>query len=190
MLSRSVLSDCLQPHGLWPFSHSPLSMGFPRQEYWNALSFRTPGDLPSPGIEPMPLASPTLAERFLTMVSPGMPSYLPVTLLILLQLYWLSSSFSGFHCHFCKTGIIRPSLLTSQSCQKNEMKQLRHQNSELLKLSARGWFVGTFAAVKCCSDCPEYLSGGLTLGRQLCSLCHRKWRNKAVFAHTQPSGML
>ena len=86
----------------------------------------------------------------------------------------LSSSFSGFHCHFCKTGIIRPSLLTSQSCQKNEMKQLRHQNSELLKLSARGWFVGTFAAVKCCSDCPEYLSGGLTLGRQLCSLCHRK----------------
>ena len=30
----------------------PLSMGFPRQEYWNGLSFPSPGDLPDPGIEP------------------------------------------------------------------------------------------------------------------------------------------
>jgi len=27
-------------------------MGFSRQEYWNGLPFPSPGDLPSPGIEP------------------------------------------------------------------------------------------------------------------------------------------
>ena len=31
----------------------PLSMGFPRQEYQNGLSFPTSGDLPDPGMEPM-----------------------------------------------------------------------------------------------------------------------------------------
>ena len=31
---------------------APLSMGFPRQEYWSRLPFSTPGDLPDPGIEP------------------------------------------------------------------------------------------------------------------------------------------
>ena len=41
----------------------PLSMGFPRQEYWSGLPFSSPGDLPNPGIEPL---SPVLAGRFLT----------------------------------------------------------------------------------------------------------------------------
>ena len=31
---------------------APLSMGFPRQEYWSGLPFPYPGDLPNPGIEP------------------------------------------------------------------------------------------------------------------------------------------
>ena len=34
----------------------PLSMGFPRQEYWSGLPFPSPGDLPNPGIKPMSLA--------------------------------------------------------------------------------------------------------------------------------------
>ena len=42
----------------------PLSMGFPRQEYWSELPFRPPGDLPDPGIEPASLASPALAGGF------------------------------------------------------------------------------------------------------------------------------
>ena len=33
-------------------SQPPLSMGFPRQEYWSRLSFPSPGDLPDTGIEP------------------------------------------------------------------------------------------------------------------------------------------
>ena len=31
---------------------APPSMEFFRQEYWNGLSFPSPGDLPDPGIEP------------------------------------------------------------------------------------------------------------------------------------------
>ena len=36
---------------------APLSMGFPRQEYWSGLPFPPPGDLPDPEIELMFLAS-------------------------------------------------------------------------------------------------------------------------------------
>ena len=45
---------------------SPLSMGFPRQEYWSGLLFPSPGDLPDPGIKPMAPASPVLAGGFFT----------------------------------------------------------------------------------------------------------------------------
>ena len=45
----------------WTVAHqAPLSMGFPRQEYWSGLPFPPPGDLPDPGIEP---GSPALAGR-------------------------------------------------------------------------------------------------------------------------------
>ena len=46
---------------------APLSMGFPKQEYWRRLPFPSPGDLPDPGIEPM---SPALAGRFFTTETP------------------------------------------------------------------------------------------------------------------------
>ena len=42
---------------------APLSMGFPRQEYWNELPIPPPGDLPDPEIEP---TSPELAGGFFT----------------------------------------------------------------------------------------------------------------------------
>ena len=45
---------------------APLSMEFPRQEYWSGLPFPTPGDLPDPGIEPASLAFSELAGRFPT----------------------------------------------------------------------------------------------------------------------------
>ena len=44
---------------------APLSMEFSRQEYWSGLPFRTPGDLPNPGIKLLSLTSPALAGRFL-----------------------------------------------------------------------------------------------------------------------------
>ena len=43
---------------------APLSMGFPRQEYWSGLPCPPPGDLPDPGIKPMSLMPPALAGRF------------------------------------------------------------------------------------------------------------------------------
>ena len=45
---------------------APLSMGFPRQEYWSGLPCPPPGDLPNPGIKPVSLMSPSLAGRFFT----------------------------------------------------------------------------------------------------------------------------
>ena len=54
---------------------APLSMRFPKQEHWSGLPFPSPGDLPDPGIEPASLASPSLAGRFLTTVTPGKPPY-------------------------------------------------------------------------------------------------------------------
>ena len=42
---------------------TPLSMGFPRQEYWTGLPYPSPGDLPDPRIEPR---SPALARGFVT----------------------------------------------------------------------------------------------------------------------------
>ena len=49
---------------LWTVGHqAPLSMGFPRQEYWSGLQCLSPGALPNPGIEP---TSPTLLADSLT----------------------------------------------------------------------------------------------------------------------------
>ena len=53
---------------LWTVTHQdpPLSMEFPRQEYWSGLPFPTPEDLPDPGIKPSFLVSPALAGGFFT----------------------------------------------------------------------------------------------------------------------------
>ena len=66
------MSDSATP---WTVAYqAPLSMGFSRQEYWSGLPFPSPGDLPSPGIEPV---SPALAGRFFTTVPPGkQPRYI------------------------------------------------------------------------------------------------------------------
>ena len=40
---------------------APLSMGLSRQEDWGGLPLQTPGGL-DPGVEPVSLASPTLAS--------------------------------------------------------------------------------------------------------------------------------
>ena len=52
---------------------APLSMGFPKQEYWSGLPFPAPGDLPNPGIELTSLVSPALAVDSLPLASPGKP---------------------------------------------------------------------------------------------------------------------
>ena len=62
------MSDSATP---WTVAHkAPLSMGFPRLEYWSGLPFPTPGDLPDSGIEPM---SPALSGGFFTTDPPEKP---------------------------------------------------------------------------------------------------------------------
>ena len=52
---------------------APLSMAFSRQDYWSGLPFSTPGNLPNPGIEPIFLMSPALADIFFTTAPLGKP---------------------------------------------------------------------------------------------------------------------
>ena len=48
--SHSVRFDSLATP--WTVAHqSPLSMGFPRQEYWSGLPLSSPGDLPNSGMK-------------------------------------------------------------------------------------------------------------------------------------------
>ena len=55
----------------WTVAHQvPLSMGFPRQQYWSGLLFPSPGDFPDPGIKP---ASPALRADALLSEPPGNP---------------------------------------------------------------------------------------------------------------------
>ena len=67
MLSCSVVSDSLWPHGLHQAS---LSMGLSRQEYWSDLPCPSPGDLPDPGIELLSFASFALGSGFFTIAIP------------------------------------------------------------------------------------------------------------------------
>ena len=51
---------------------APPSMEYSRQEYWNGLSFPSPGDFPNPGMEP---GSPTFRADALPSESLGNPNY-------------------------------------------------------------------------------------------------------------------
>ena len=58
----------------WTVAHqAPLSMGFPRQEYWNGLRFPPPGDLCDPGIEPK---SPSLPGGFFIIEPSRKPAHI------------------------------------------------------------------------------------------------------------------
>ena len=69
VLSHSVMSNSLQPHGLQPV-RLLCPWGFSRQEYWSGLSCPPPGDLPDPGIKPR---SPALKVVSLLSEPPGNP---------------------------------------------------------------------------------------------------------------------
>ena len=59
-------------------SQAPLSMGFPRREYWSGLPFPSPGDLPNPQIELESLASPFFFFFFLHLWHRQADSKLPL----------------------------------------------------------------------------------------------------------------
>ena len=73
LFTCSVVSDAFATP--WAVAHkAPLSIGFPRQDYWSGLPFPSPADLPDLGIKPV---SPALAGRFFTAEPPGKSPILP-----------------------------------------------------------------------------------------------------------------
>ena len=80
MLSVLTTCDCMLSHvRFFVALQAPLSMGFPRQEYWSGLPFPSPKDLLNLEIEPTSPASPALAGGFFTANPPGKPSLLLVS---------------------------------------------------------------------------------------------------------------
>ena len=69
LFNHSVLSVSFETPGTVAYQ-TPLSMGFPRQEYWSGLPILSPEDLRDPGIKPM---SPALQEDSLLLSHWGSP---------------------------------------------------------------------------------------------------------------------
>ena len=68
----SVMSDSFAT--TWTVARqAPLSMGFPRQEYWSGWPFPSPEDLSDPRIDPTSLECPALAGEFLATAPPKKP---------------------------------------------------------------------------------------------------------------------
>ena len=86
VLSGSVMSDSLRPHGLKP-ARLLCPWGFSRQEYQSGLSCPPPGDLLNLAIE---LRSPMLQVDSLLSEPPGKPKNTGVGSLSLLQRIFLT----------------------------------------------------------------------------------------------------
>ena len=81
-VSHSVVSDSLQPRGLYVAHQAPLFTEFSRQEYRSGLPFPSPGDLPNPGKPPLKTSALAVlnACRFLSCSMSSVPLPLPVLL--------------------------------------------------------------------------------------------------------------
>ena len=79
-----IIKTCVHPQllnyvqlfaTLWTvICHTPLSIGFSRQEYWSGLPFPPPEDLPDPGIKPKSHVSPALKVDSLLLSHQGSPN--------------------------------------------------------------------------------------------------------------------
>ena len=139
---------------LWTVAHQiPLSMGFPRQEYWSGLLFPSPGELPDPGIEPVSsaLVGSLIQTSWAGNICPQshvltplrsalatlalLPTPFPDLVLASESVHWLFSVLAGEHSgpDLCKAGPSCFSDLTSSV-------SLSHQEASisLFSLSVRG----------------------------------------------------
>ena len=85
---------------------APLSVGFPRQEYWSRLQCPPPGDLPDPGIKPtslclllwqagsLPPARPGILCNFLKSVSFTVSTYLYLFFYCVSSMVFISDFFN------------------------------------------------------------------------------------------------
>ena len=68
---------------LWTVAHqAPLSMGVPRQEYWNGLPCPSSRDLPDPRMEPLSLGASALQADSLPLSHQRSPRYVYVYIYI------------------------------------------------------------------------------------------------------------
>ena len=108
VLSVSVMSDSLRPHGLQPTrllcpwtiaQHAPLSMGILQERILKWVAMPSSGDLPNPGIESR---FPPLQAVSLPSEPPGKPRNTGVGSLSLLQRNFLAqdSNWGLLHCRW------------------------------------------------------------------------------------------
>ena len=72
----SLVSNSLQPHGLYVAHQAPLFMGFSRQKCRSDLPCPPPGDLPYPEIKLVSPVSPALQADFLPLSHWGSPMFM------------------------------------------------------------------------------------------------------------------
>ena len=105
----------------WTVTHqAPLSVEFPRQEYWSGLPVPTPGDFPDPEIKPASPTSPALAGKFFTTAPLGKPKMITVKPITISSLHIVT---------FCVCLIRTPRNLLSwqiSSIQCNIISNSRH----------------------------------------------------------------
>ena len=111
----------------WTVAHqAPLSMGFPRQEYWRGLPFPTSGNLPDLGIEPL---SPVLVGGYLTSTPYGKPIHIEV--------------------HFSSVTQLCPTLCNPMDCSMPGFP-IHHQLPCLLKLMFIKLVMPSNSVILCC----------------------------------------
>ena len=86
---------------------APLSMGFPRQEYWSVLPFLPPGDHPDPGIEPTSPAYPALRVDSLLLSQQGNSNIIHLSIYI----YIISSLSLYIYQYICDQWINKENIM-------------------------------------------------------------------------------
>ena len=136
---------------LWTVTcQAPLSVGCSRQEYQSGLPCHSPGDLRTPGIEPISLTSPALEARFfITSATWEAPSILPKSAFFFF--FWSLISFT-FQKHFKKADTA--SLIKQIPLQVSDvlgfphsLPLIRNLYWFLLYLCSRCWRMGKFCSV-------------------------------------------
>ena len=145
---------------------APLSLGFPRQEYWSGLPFSSPGDLSDPGMEPV---SPAL-QGFFTAEPLGKPLNCPC---LFLNPTWVEMPSNPYQVHaqlaFRLQKEALPGLYSSRYLPFQEKRtlpnisEIKAWNLRMVRPRGRGWWecalVPTPMPVRVCFPDLENSSG-------------------------------
>ena len=155
VLSHSVASNTLQPHGLQPARLFCLQ-GFSRQDYQSELPCPPPGDLPNPGIRPK---SPALQADSLLSEPPGKSENTGVGSLFLLQGIFPTQETNGGLLH-CRCILFQLSyqgspkeLYSNKIVFKKDLHVSLKKNPEAYALRCNGghlWVLGSRAILNFC----------------------------------------